>query len=116
MIREIEAYDRPWGWYQIVYADEHYWTKILWVSPSQALSLQYHENRTEFWTPLDLGAKAVLNGGRNIDLLPGVQYTVSPRLMHRIYNPSLSVVRIVEVAIGVPDEDDIVRVSDRYGR
>lgn len=114
--QEIEAYDRPWGWYQVVYADDNYWTKILWVSPGQALSLQYHESRTEYWMPLDLGAKAIVNGCGTIDLLVGVQYTVSPRLLHRIYNPTQSVVRIVEVATGKPQEDDIVRVSDKYGR
>lgn len=114
--QEIEAYDRPWGWYQIVYSDENYWTKIVYLAPGHAISLHLHYSRTEHLTPLDGGGKIIMNGSGALDLLPGLRYTVSPRLLHRLYNPTDHVIRFVEVGVGQLNETDIVRVNDKYGR
>jgi mannose-6-phosphate isomerase-like protein (cupin superfamily) len=79
------------------------------------LSLQYHDYRSERWTPLDQGVKAQI-GEHAIDLTLGVCYTVMQQQAHRLWNPTNRVVRVLEVAVGKVDESDIVRLSDQYGR
>jgi len=106
---------RPWGTFQIIYQTHNYWTKILTVNPGESLSLQYHEKRFEFWTPLAEGLTGVING-TTVDLVPGTRYDVPRFVLHRISNHGTVPVSLIEVATGVPDEKDIVRVNDKYGR
>ncbi len=106
---------RPWGRFEIYFENEKTWTKILHIYPNQSLSLQYHNYRSERWTPLEPGVRAQI-GNRTLDLLPGVCYTVMKQQEHRLWNPTNRVVRVLEVAIGVVYENDIVRLSDKYGR
>lgn len=116
MTQPLPRYERPWGSYEVLFSSPDYWTKILYVNPGEALSLQYHAYRHEVWTPLDEGLTAKINGSESIDLVPGVRYDVPNNVLHRIYNRSSKVVALVEVAFGFPDETDIVRVNDKYGR
>ncbi len=41
--------ERPWGAELWVSRDKPSMVKVLTVNPGQSLSLQYHENRDEFW-------------------------------------------------------------------
>lgn len=106
---------RPWGRYEIIHQNDTNWTKILYIYPSQSLSLQYHNYRAERWTPLDDGVKAEI-GGQTLALVVGMCYTVMKQQPHRLHNPTNRVVRVLEVAVGAPNERDIVRLSDKYGR
>ena len=107
--------ERPWGWYEVVYRDDHTWTKILYVRAGERLSQQYHHRRSERWIPLDEGAHAII-GNETLDLRVGVCYLVPRETVHRIVNDGPRTVRILEVAIGEPEESDIVRMNDKYGR
>lgn len=112
---KLESVRRPWGWFEIVHQSEAHWTKILTVSPFQSLSLQAHRYRTEFWTPIDYGLSAEIHG-KTIDMLPGIRYDVPRGVKHRVTNTGIVPARFIEVAIGFPDEDDIIRFEDKYGR
>lgn len=111
----METHSRPWGGYDIVFNNLHTWTKILHINPGERLSLQFHNFRDELWVPLDSGGNALI-GGRAVDLLTDVCYVVPKRTAHRIMNPTDRIVRILEVATGAVDEQDIVRLADKYGR
>lgn len=106
---------RPWGSFITIYQAPGYWTKIISVDPGEYLSLQYHQNRAEFWYPLDEGLRGVI-GDDTIDLVPGTRYDVMKNAVHRISNVSLHSARLIEVATGNPTEDDIIRIHDKYGR
>lgn len=108
--------ERPWGSFTVIYASERYWTKILNILPGQRLSLQLHHHRSEFWTPIDEGLSAIVNGGKAFPLEVGTRYDVMPRVLHRIINDSSQPCRLIEVASGRPDEGDIERIHDQYGR
>ena len=48
------TYDkRPWGLEEILTINEPATVKILTINPGQRLSLQYHNNRKEFWKLID---------------------------------------------------------------
>ena len=107
---------RPWGYFQTLHRTDGMWIKILTIAPQQCLSLQYHDKRVEHWTALDIGVRATI-GDETLDLTPGLRYTVPVQTAHRLSNPySAETLRVLEVAVGEPDEDDIVRLSDKYGR
>lgn len=107
---------RPWGKWEILEHGKGYWVKKITVKPGQRLSLQYHLNRKEKWTiikgygimTLDLAKKHVCEGD---------QIDIGYRTIHRISNPSEKENLVfIEVALGKPDEDDIIRIEDDYGR
>lgn len=106
---------RPWGAFGVFYESEKTWTKLIYIYPGESLSLQYHHNRSERWVALDPGVRARIRN-ETLDLSPGTCYTVPKETLHQLSNPTDKTVRVLEVAIGAVDENDIVRVSDKYGR
>ena len=108
--------ERPWG--------EELWltrdhgapsmVKLITVKPGEALSLQFHHNRDEFWHVLSGNGTAVIGEGR-VPLHPGADCFVSRETKHRIEGGSATLV-FLELAFGDFDENDIVRLDDRYGR
>lgn len=114
----LEWVERPWGAYLTVFSSPEATVKVLRVNPRSALSLQYHEHREEHWLVLSRAheqVKFVINGSV-LTPEPDVRYDVPKRIIHRITNNSDEVVEILEVMTGHYDEDDIVRLNDRYGR
>ena len=107
---------RPWGWYSILEDTEDCKVKRLVVKPGQVLSLQKHEKRSEHWTVIRGEAKVRL--GDKEFLLQANQSTYIPAgTLHRLENPGLEDVHLIEVQTGSYfGEDDIVRYEDIYGR
>ncbi len=107
--------ERYWGNYQVIHRDDCSWTKALTIYGGESLSLHYHEFRTELWFPLDEGLRAVINGGPTLDLATGTVYSVPQNVLHNIINPTNVPLRLIEVASGRVDDDDIIRIYDKYG-
>jgi mannose-1-phosphate guanylyltransferase len=105
---------KPWGKYEIVFRDEHTWTKALTIYAGESLSLHYHEFRQELWFPLEDGLTGIINGGPPIDLTSGHVYSVPHNVLHRIINPTNQSLRLIEVATGMVYDDDIIRIYDKY--
>ena len=107
---------RPWGRYSILEDTEDCKVKRLVVKPGQVLSLQKHEKRSEHWTVIRGEAKVRL--GDKEFLLQANQSTYIPAgTLHRLENPGLEDVHLIEVQTGSYfGEDDIVRYEDIYGR
>lgn len=84
---------RPWGWMIKIIYFKKFWLKIIKVKKGEQTSLQSHNFRIEyhfwFW------------GFKKIDI--GIK--------HRIQNGLY-----LELAFGKPDESDIIRYEDEYGR
>ena len=108
---------RPWGEFRRLVHDEPCTVKLITVSPGERLSLQSHDHRSELWLFLDPGGIAEVDGEVS---RPAVGETVfiPCGARHRLAadpEPG-SRVRIVEMAFGSFDEDDIIRYDDQYGR
>ena len=106
---------RPWGYFEVLYADESTWLKRLVVDAGQRLSAQRHHFRKEFWQPLSKGGRGRFDH-MTIDLLPDVVYYVPIGQEHRLINPTNDKLIVMEWAVGKVDESDIERISDDYGR
>lgn len=113
-----QAVTKPWGWYTVVgLADERpiAAVKTIVVEPGQALSLQTHSLRTERWLPLSFGLAAMIGGERH-ELLPNHVYDIGIGVPHRLFDECGTGGSVLEVMYGHYDEDDIVRLADRYQR
>ncbi|MBX9444791.1 mannose-1-phosphate guanylyltransferase/mannose-6-phosphate isomerase [Dickeya chrysanthemi] len=111
----IESF-RPWGKSRNIDAGEHYQVKKLTVRPGQGLSLQQHFHRAEHWIVLSGTARVQVDD--NTYFLSENQSTfIQPGAVHTLENPGLIDLVVIEVRSGrYLEEDDIVRLHDRYGR
>ena len=105
---------RPWGGFEQFTLNEISTVKILTIKPKQKFSLQYHNNRKEFWRFLDNPAKVTL-GKKIFKVKKGDEIVIPKKTNHRIEAYSKTV-RVLEISFGKFNEKDIVRLEDKYGR
>jgi mannose-6-phosphate isomerase-like protein (cupin superfamily) len=105
---------RPWGEELWLTDDKPSMVKILTIEPDQSLSLQYHHDRDEFWHVLS-GKGIATIGDDKAPLTVGDDRFVPRETNHRLETEDSKLV-ILELSFGSFDEDDIVRLEDRYGR
>jgi quercetin dioxygenase-like cupin family protein len=107
--------DKPWG-YELVWAKtDRYVGKIIHVKAGHALSLQYHNGKTETVYLASGRVKYEFQEGdglRSLVLEPGDRLHIPAGTVHRV--TALEDADIFEVS--TPELDDVVRLEDRYGR
>ena len=108
--------NKPWGYFEVLIETENSKVKILSINPSQKLSLQKHEHRSETWYVIQ-GVATVTKGEEIMELVTGESVVIEQREKHRIENLNDEVLEIIEIQAGTYfGEDDIVRLEDIYGR
>jgi mannose-1-phosphate guanylyltransferase/mannose-6-phosphate isomerase len=114
-ISHVRVY-RPWGNYETVDECERFKVKRIVVNPGASLSLQQHHHRAEHWVVVK-GTAQITKGEKEILLTEDQSVYIPLGTKHRLTNPGLIPLEIVEVQTGsYLGEDDIVRFSDEYGR
>jgi mannose-1-phosphate guanylyltransferase/mannose-6-phosphate isomerase len=114
-ISHVRVY-RPWGNYETVDECERFKVKRIEVNPGASLSLQQHHHRAEHWVVVK-GTAQITKGEKEILLTEDQSVYIPLGTKHRLTNPGLIPLEIVEVQTGsYLGEDDIVRYSDEYGR
>jgi len=107
---------RPWGSYTVLEETEIYKIKRVSVKPGQKLSLQLHHHRSEHWVVVSGTAEVELNGETRL-LRQGESTFVRSGMKHRLKNPGIIALEVIEVQLGeYLEEDDILRFDDEYGR
>ncbi|GJD99614.1 phosphomannose isomerase type II C-terminal cupin domain [Methylobacterium isbiliense] len=107
---------RPWGTWEVLATGPGYTVKRITVTPGQRLSLQYHNHRAEHWTIVS-GSADVEIDDRVLHLAQGEHVHIPLKATHRIRNAGQDDMVFIEVQYGaLLDENDIVRVTDDYGR
>lgn len=105
---------RPWGSFTRFTNNEPSTVKILHINKGEEFSLQYHTHRREFWKILK-GSPEVTVGDKVMSPNEGDEFVIEPNTNHRIHAPVDEVI-VLEISNGRFDEDDIVRIEDKYGR
>jgi len=108
---------RPWGSFEVIAKGKGFWLKELTIKPMCSTSLQYHYSRDEVFVVLRGTAKIQQGAWNSLYLGPAPSVHIPRSSLHKIKNMSDEENLIVfELAVGDPDEKDIVRVEDDYGR
>lgn len=113
--RTTHTSGRPWGAFEQFSLNERSTVKVITVAPGARLSLQRHEHRSEFWQVLD-GPMEIEVGGHTWTAQHGEHIWVPAGTTHRMGNTTGEPTRILEVAFGFFDEEDIERLHDDYCR
>ena len=112
---EVKVVPKPWG-HEIIWAHtDRYVGKVLHINAGHALSVQYHERKDE--TVYLLAGELIYwvkDGGemRDMKLKVGEAFRITPGTVH--YMEAVTDCDVLEAS--TPDLDDVVRISDRYGR
>jgi len=108
--------ERPWGSYTVLEKGDRYKIKRIVVHPKARLSLQIHQHRSEHWVVVS-GTARVTKGEEVFDVHSNESTFIPIAVKHRLENPGLIPLQIIEVQNGdYVDEDDIERFDDEYGR
>ncbi|WP_448573750.1 cupin domain-containing protein [Trichothermofontia sp.] len=107
---------RPWGSFTVLEEGRGYKIKRIEVKPGHRLSLQMHHHRSEHWIVVS-GTARVICGDREVLLSSNQSTYVPPCTHHRLENPGVIPLILIEVQNGeYLGEDDIVRFDDDYAR
>jgi mannose-6-phosphate isomerase len=108
--------EKPWG-YELWFAvTDRYVGKILHIEAGHRLSLQFHERKDESSYLLS-GRLLLVKGTRADDMTetqigPGHTWRNEPGEIHTL--EAIDTAEVLEVS--TPEVEDIVRLSDSYGR
>lgn len=114
--------EKPWGRWELITQGKNFLIKKIYVKPFEELSLQYHNERSEFWfaTKGKFQVKLDIDGNGKLykvfDINEGQNVYIQKRQHHQIINNTDEEIIIIEIQMGRPDEEDIVRLEDKYDR
>lgn len=115
-ISSCQKTEKPWG-YEILWAQtEDYVAKIMFITPNNRMSLQFHEKKEE--TLYVMSGKLKVWESENDDEYAiyesGCVYHVKPGNIHRFGATEKEPTMLIEVS--TPELDDVVRIKDDYRR
>ncbi|MGM0580517.1 MAG: phosphomannose isomerase type II C-terminal cupin domain [Bacteroidota bacterium] len=105
---------RPWGNFEQFTHNESSTVKLINVEAHAELSLQYHKNRSEFWKVVE-GAPIIVIGDKKVTAGKGDEFFIPQLTPHQIITHAKPA-SILEIAFGDFDENDIIRIRDKYNR
>ena len=108
---------KPWGHETIWAHTDRYVGKVLHINAGEALSVQYHEQKDEtiFLLSGTLIYRVQAEGKtalEDVHLRVGESYRITPGTIHQM--EAVTDCDVLEVS--TPELDDVVRLTDRYGR
>jgi mannose-6-phosphate isomerase len=112
---EVRTVPKPWGHETIWAVTDQYVGKVLHIKAGQSLSLQYHNQKDETIHLLrgEMIYRVKIGGElRDVQLKAGESYRNVPGTVHQM--EAVTDCDVLEAS--TPHLDDVVRLSDRYGR
>lgn len=110
---------KPWGHETIWARSDRYVGKVLHINAGHELSVQYHERKDE--TIHLLSGEIIYrvqkdpsrrDGLEDVRLRVGESFRITPGTVHQM----VAVTDCDVLEVSTPELDDVVRLSDRYGR
>ncbi len=106
--------ERPWGNFRQLTHNNPSTVKILFIKRGETFSLQYHNKRKEFWRVIS-GLPEITMGESMVNAKAGDEFEIPPKMNHRVRSTGGDT-EILEISTGDFDENDIIRIEDKYGR
>lgn len=111
----VALVERPWGSFKQYAHNSECTVSLMTVQPGMRLSLQSHTGRAELWIVLDEGA--VVQVGETIrEQQAGDEIWIGAKEKHRLSCRGNTPVRVLEVAFGNWQQEDITRYADDFNR
>ncbi|MGY6529517.1 MAG: phosphomannose isomerase type II C-terminal cupin domain [Cyanobacterium sp.] len=105
----------PWGTVTLLEEGPYYRINRITVKPSNHISTQMHYHRSEHWVVVAGTAKVIFNGEEKL-LLPKQSTYVPMGIRHRVENPGVVPLVMIEIQNGeYLGDDDIIRFEDAEG-
>lgn len=112
---EVSFVSRPWGTFKQYANNEDCTVSLMTVLPGQRLSLQSHTGRAELWIVIDDGAMVQV-GDLIQEYKAGDEIWIPAGERHRLNCSGDKPIRVLEVAFGNWQQEDIKRYEDDYIR
>lgn len=112
---EIKFIERPWGSFKQFANNKDCTVSLMTVFPGQRLSLQSHTCRAELWIVIDDGAYVQV-GDITKTYNAGDEIWIEANKKHRLSCNTNTPIRVLEIAFGNWQQDDIKRYEDDYKR
>jgi len=113
---QVVKVSKPWGHETIWARSDRYVGKILHINAGQELSVQYHNKKDEtvYLLSGEISYRVQSAGGalEDVKLEVGESFRITPGTVHQMV--ATTDCDVLEVS--TPELDDVVRLSDRYGR
>jgi len=112
---EVIVVNKPWGYERIWANSERYVGKVLHINAGEELSLQYHNSKDETVHLLsgELVYRVKLKDTLDdMNLKTGESFRITPGTIHQMF--AVTDCDVLEVS--TPELNDVVRITDRYGR
>ncbi|MGH7651303.1 MAG: cupin domain-containing protein [Gemmatimonadaceae bacterium] len=113
---EIVRVPKPWGHETIWARSDRYVGKILHINAGQELSVQYHNEKDEtiYLLSGSMTYRVQDDDGvlRDVRLAVGESFRNVPGTVHQM----VAVTDCDVLEVSTPELDDVVRLSDKYGR
>ena len=106
---------KPWGHETIWAHTDRYVGKILHINAGQELSVQYHNRKDETVHLLSGEIMYRVKTGEQLEdmkLRVGESFRITPGTVHQM----VAVTDCEVLEVSTPELDDVVRLSDKYGR
>jgi mannose-1-phosphate guanylyltransferase/mannose-6-phosphate isomerase len=112
---DVKFVERPWGSFKQFANNEPCTVSLMTVLAGQRLSLQSHTGRAELWIVLDDNS-TIQVGDAIKEFNSGDEIWIPVNERHRLSNQGERAIRVLEVAFGNWQQDDIQRYDDDYKR
>lgn len=112
---EVVVVKKPWGHERIWARSDTYVGKVLHIEAGHELSVQYHNRKDETVHLLsgELVYRVKLGDElEDVKLKQGESFRITPGTVHQM----LAVTDCEVLEVSTPELDDVVRLSDKYGR
>ena len=111
----LDSDNRPWGRWEEYLNETGYRVKRIIVNPDKRLSLQKHQQRSEYWVIVHGSGQFTLNAEVR-PITAGDTLFIPIGSVHRVQNTGTDDLIIIETQFGVCLESDIIRLEDDWGR
>jgi quercetin dioxygenase-like cupin family protein len=110
-MNNVKYIEKPWGSETIIEHNDKYMVKLLFMKKGESCSLQYHREKHETIFVLD-GLLNLNYQGISHELTPGQYFVIETGQVHRM--TALKDCKYLECS--TPENEDVVRLEDNYGR
>ncbi|NBP02728.1 MAG: cupin domain-containing protein [Proteobacteria bacterium] len=111
-----EMVKKPWGSYQNILDEDYTKVKKIVINPGESPSYQYHFKRSEIWVLVKGTGKVKIDDEVHYYREGDVVF-IPKEAKHQMTNIGDADLIFIEVQLGESfEEEDIVRLEDKYGR